>query len=414
MANNELFIGPKIDPVAERKFENELSDAVARASEDGATQMKHNLNRGMRDGVTSGVNFMSAKLGAGAVAAGNMLADAVGQALGKTWDVTFGNLETVREATERRMLEAGTVTQRAEAIGADPAQYAMLEAGFRRFGVQTDEFNDLVRDFRAVLKDEEFAQFKNIADEQGVLASFLSFLRTVGTTESPQARQAMGQLVGEDVAPIIEKIGLSLADLGTETKSVMEVSAKMLEGMQYNIEELRTGIARTNREYLETQRGDAQRLLNEFSRGVSSSAGELENSLRDEMQRLEQAYLNTANQRYQAEMKKIELETKAVNGLSDATQMVVDTLTKLTTPGETESKVERAWDEHGFFSGEFWSAFGEWATTSRITGESILPQNNVKAFKPLETPAGKFTPNVTIYQINSDILSGGHTTGPKK
>ncbi|MDG3034173.1 hypothetical protein P7245_22360 [Vibrio parahaemolyticus] len=414
MANNEMFISPKIDPVEERKFEDELSDAVGRASEDGAAQMKHNLNRGMRDGVTSGMNFMSAKIGAGAVAAGNMLADAVSEALGKTWDVTFGNLETVREATQRRMEQAGTIAQRAEAIGAKPEEYAMLQAGFARMGVAGDEFNDLVRDFRAVLKDEEFAQFKNIADKQGVLAAFLSFLRTVGTTESPQARQAMAQLVGEDVAPIIEKVGLSLADLGTETKTVMDVAKEMLKGLNYSIEDIRKGILRTNQEYLEVQQGEAQRLLNEFATGVKSDAGELENSLRNQMQRLENAYLNTAEARYKAEMEKIALETTAVNGLSDATQMVVDTLTKLTTPGETESNIEKAWDEHGFFSSEFWSALGDWATTSRITGESILPKTKTKAFQPLDTPSGKFTPYVTIYQLNSDILNGGLTTGSKK
>lgn len=194
-ATSELILAPAIDQQALKKSADRLTKAMGDASDKLGKQtekeIKEGSEKGLKDGFSSGGGFGLNKLKTGLVAVIAAAGAAVTHALS-------GIEDDINRVIER-LNQSRDVSQEAGAFNISAGSYAQINAIMTAAGYDIGDTRGMLSGFQASLNDPEMAEFKKIADRDGVLNSMLDYIKSAGNM-SQTDRAGAFQLFGDDDA----------------------------------------------------------------------------------------------------------------------------------------------------------------------------------------------------------------------
>lgn len=253
-ASAELMLVPKVNRDDLRRttgrIKKAMGDTAEKIGRDLEKETEGGISRGMDKGAQKGIN----KMRAGMLAVGATLGVAVANALGDADAVV---------ARMRARLEGGRdIGREAGSFGVNVGQYAQAATVMTSLGYDNSDLRGMLAGYQAALKDPEMSQFSALADQQGVLASMMNFIKSSeGMTQSQRAAR-FGPIFGDEDSVIAGALLTNMSGV-----SNLQGLFENLTGSSATASQIESSLARSGAESAKLSAYDANKYINDIMKG---------------------------------------------------------------------------------------------------------------------------------------------------
>ena len=320
----ELLLIPRVDHEEMRRTANRMSDALERATEQASAEMQRDLRRGVGRGINQGINdgemgFSKLKLGLAsiAVAAGSLITDSIGKAVG-------GADETLDKILERAERIKSLMGQ-SSALGIDQGSYAAWSIASMGKGVEQEDLLGMMSGFSEGLNDDKLALYKNIRDKEGLEEAFFRMIYTASTMSADKGHTWLADDVtlGSD-ANFANKLADIMREMSKQRVDISKESFFKYAGVSGTTEQLSNKLDRSKNGLNLLYKTDQEIYEKSLGKEIKESEINAYKSRQQVKSQLEQAHIDNvtlkvkvANFQDKMEIKQIDATISTLNAFGD-------------------------------------------------------------------------------------------------